>query len=50
MKLTPFILSALYAETGAYADRDAYVSDMALPMWRRSQRPQWLCAQDGQNF
>lgn len=30
MKLTPFIRSALYAETGAYADRDAYVSDMAL--------------------
>ena len=30
MKLTPFIRSALYAETGAYADRDAYISDMAL--------------------
>ena len=30
MKLTPFIRSALYAETGAYTDRDAYVSDMAL--------------------
>ena len=30
MKLTPFIRSALYAETGAYADRDAYASDMAL--------------------
>lgn len=30
MKLTPAIRAALYAETGAYADRDAYVSDMAL--------------------
>lgn len=30
MKLTPFIRSALYAETGAYADREAYISDMAL--------------------
>ena len=30
MKLTPFIRSALYAETGAYTDRDAYISDMAL--------------------
>ena len=30
MKLTPAIRAALYAETGAYTDRDAYVSDMAL--------------------
>lgn len=30
MKLTPFIRSALYAETGAYTDRDSYISDMAL--------------------
>lgn len=30
MKLTPFIRATLYAETGAYADRDAYISDMAL--------------------
>ena len=30
MKLTPFIRSALYAETGAYTDRDAYISDLAL--------------------
>ena len=30
MKLTPLIRSALYAETGAYADRDAYISDMVL--------------------
>ena len=30
MKLTPAIRAALYAETGAYADRDAYVSDLAL--------------------
>mgnify|MGYP002680923443 CR=1 FL=1 len=30
MKLTPFIRSALYAETGEYTDRDAYISDMAL--------------------
>lgn len=30
MKLTPIIRSALYAETGAYTDRDAYISDMAL--------------------
>jgi len=30
MTLTPFIRFALYAETGAYADRDAYISDMAL--------------------
>ena len=30
MKLTPFIRSALYAETGAYADRDTYISDLAL--------------------
>lgn len=30
MKLTPIIRSALYAETGAYADREAYISDMAL--------------------
>lgn len=30
MKLTPFIRAALYAEAGAYVDRDAYVSDMAL--------------------
>lgn len=29
-KLTPAIRAALYAETGAYTDRDAYVSDMAL--------------------
>ena len=25
MKLTPAIRAALYAETGAYTDRDAYV-------------------------
>lgn len=30
MKLTPFIRAALYAEVGAYADRDAYVSDLVL--------------------
>ena len=30
MKLTPFIRSALYAETGAYTDRASYISDMAL--------------------
>lgn len=32
MKLTPAIRSTLYryAESGAYADRDAYISDMAL--------------------
>lgn len=30
MKQTPFIRSTLYAETGAYADRDTYISDMAL--------------------
>lgn len=30
MKLTPFIRSALYAEAGAYTDRDAYISDLAL--------------------
>ena len=30
MKLTPAIRAALYAETGAYTDRDAYISDMAL--------------------
>ena len=29
-KLTPAIRAALYAETGAYTDRDAYISDMAL--------------------
>lgn len=30
MKLTPSIRSALYVEVGAYTDRDAYISDMAL--------------------
>lgn len=30
MKLTPFIRSTLYAEANAYADRDAYISDLAL--------------------
>lgn len=30
MILTPKIRAALYAETCAYADRDAYISDMAL--------------------
>lgn len=30
MNLTPAIRTALYAEAGAYADRDVYVSDMAL--------------------
>lgn len=30
MKLTPFIRSTLYAETNTYADRDAYISDLAL--------------------
>lgn len=30
MKLTPFIRATLYAETGAYTDREAYISDMAL--------------------
>ena len=30
MKLTPAIRAAIYAETGAYTDRDAYISDMAL--------------------
>ena len=30
MKLTPNIRAVLYAETGAYTDRDAYVSDLAL--------------------
>ena len=30
LKLTPAIRAALYAEAGAYADRDSYVSDMAL--------------------
>lgn len=30
MKLTPFIRFALYTETDAYADREAYISDMAL--------------------
>lgn len=36
MKLTPFIRSTLYAEIGAYADRDAYISDMALSsIWWR---------------
>lgn len=30
MKLTPAIRAALYAETGAYTDRDAYISDRAL--------------------
>jgi hypothetical protein len=30
MKLTPAIRAALYAETGAYTDRDAYISDLAL--------------------
>ena len=30
MKLTPAIRAALYAETGAYTDRDSYISDMAL--------------------
>lgn len=30
MTLTPLIRSALCADVGAYTDRDAYVSDMAL--------------------
>ena len=30
MTLTPFIRSTLYAEAGTYADRDAYISDLAL--------------------
>lgn len=30
MKLTPFIRATLYAESGSYADRNAYISDMAL--------------------
>lgn len=37
MMLTPFIRSTLYAETGAYADRESYISDMALSsIWGRS--------------
>ena len=30
MKITPVIRSTLYAETGAYTNRDAYISDLAL--------------------
>jgi len=30
MKITPVIRSALYAETGAYTNRDDYISDQAL--------------------
>lgn len=30
MELTPAIRATLYAEAGAYNDRDAYISDMAL--------------------
>lgn len=30
MKLTPTTRATLYAETGAYTDRDAYISDLAL--------------------
>ena len=30
MKLTPAIRAALYAENGAYTDRDAYISGLAL--------------------
>ena len=29
MTLTPFIRSTLYTEAGTYADRDAYISDLA---------------------
>ena len=40
MKLTPAIRAALYAETGAYTDRDAYVSDMALSsVWEDAEVP-----------
>lgn len=44
MKLTPFIRSALYSKVGAYSDRDAYISDMALSSiwddaWDNSEDP-----------
>ena len=50
MKLTPAIRAALYAETGAYTDRDAYVSDMALSsVWGDAETPRfrrsgWHCS------
>jgi hypothetical protein len=40
MTLTPFIRSTLYAEAGTYADRDAYISDLALSsVWGDAEVP-----------
>lgn len=40
MTLTPFIRSMLYAEAGTYADRDAYISDLALSsVWGDAEVP-----------
>lgn len=40
MILTPFIRSTLYAEAGTYADRDAYISDLALSsVWGDAEVP-----------
>lgn len=40
MTLTPFIRSTLYVEAGTYADRDAYISDLALSsVWGDAEVP-----------
>ena len=40
MNLTPAIRAALYAEAGTYADRDAYISDLALSsVWGDAEVP-----------